>query len=288
MGLSHATSYSFAPQPFLKWAGGKGRLLSQYEPFFPSHYQTYYEPFLGGGAVFFRLQPQQAVLSDINPALVNVYQTIKTNVESVIEQLQHHQRHHCKDYYYQVRSRHSGTDIEQAARLLYLNKTCFNGLYRENSKGEFNVPMGKYKNPTICNPALLRAAAAALQGANIQVQPFDQVLNQAASEQDFVYFDPPYHPISSTSRFTRYSRKSFSQDDQLHLKQVFVQLAQRNVRVMLSNSDCAFIRELYQDFHIHRIWAARSINSNSGRRGKIPEVLVTSYPVPTATDATDR
>lgn len=272
------TFHSVTPQPFLKWAGGKGKLLSQYQPFFPRRFQTYYEPFLGGGAVFFHLHPNQAVLSDINPALVNVYQCVKSDVEAVIQRLQEHQRQHREEYYYWMRSQHTGNQVEQAARFLYLNKTCFNGLYRENSKGQFNVPMGRYKNPTICNPDLLRAAASALQATQIQVQPFNTVLEQAQAD-DFVYFDPPYHPLSVTSNFTAYSRHSFSADDQICLRDTVAQLAQRGVQVMLSNSDCPFVRDLYRDFPIHTIWATRAINSNAKRRGKIREVLVTSYSV---------
>lgn len=282
MALSTSTPptvSTLSPQPFLKWAGGKGRLLPQYESFFPTDYTTYHEPFLGGGAVFFHLQPPQAVLSDVNPALVNVYRCIRDQVDAVIERLDEHQQRHCKEHYYQVRSQHSGSDIDQAARLLYLNKTCFNGLYRENSKGEFNVPMGRYKNPTICNPALLHTASDALQRTEIEEQSFEAVCDRAQSAADFVYFDPPYHPISTTSRFTSYSRYSFLVEEQIRLRDVFVELAQRGVQVMLSNSDCDFIRDLYQDFEIHTIWAARMINSNARRRGKIREVLVTSYPI---------
>lgn len=169
------------------------------------------------------------------------------------------------------------TPAEQAARLIYLNKTCYNGLYRENSKGQFNVPMGRYKAPRICHPELLRAASQSLSRAEIAMQPFDQVRELAQDRRDFVYFDPPYHPISLTSRFTEYNRYAFSQTDQERLRDLFAELAGRGVKVMLSNSDCPFIRHLYQDFSIHTISASRSINSNAQKRGKISEVLVTSY-----------
>lgn len=270
-------STTIPPRPFLKWAGGKGQLIQQYLPYFPEHFNTYYEPFLGGGAVFFHLLPAQAVLMDINPELINVYRCIRDQVEEVIARLEYHQQRHCREYYYQMRSSRGQTDIERAARLIYLNKTCFNGLYRENSKGEFNVPMGRYKAPKVCHPDLLRAAAAALKSANIRVQSFDAVLNVAKTDRDFVYFDPPYHPISATSRFTAYNRYSFRPTDQIRLRDAFAALAQRGVKVMLSNSDCPFIRDLYQGFDIHTIVATRSINSNPQRRGKITEVLVTSY-----------
>ncbi|NET30973.1 MAG: DNA adenine methylase [Cyanothece sp. SIO1E1] len=265
------------PRPFLKWAGGKGRLIQQYIPYFPKYFHTYYEPFLGGGAVFFHLLPERAILTDINAELVNVYCCIRNQVEALIALLQVHQENHEKDYYYWVRANSGATDIERAARLIYLNKTCFNGLYRENSKGEFNVPMGRYKNPTICNPHLLRAASAALQSAALDVQPFRAMLDAAATSQDFVYFDPPYQPISATSNFTAYNRYAFSQHDQMKLRDTFAMLAQRGVKVMLSNSDCPLIRDIYSDFNIHTIWAARAINSNSKKRGKITELLITSY-----------
>ena len=264
-------------RPFLKWAGGKTKLIQQYTPYFPKDYKTYYEPFLGGGAVFFSLNPTVAALTDINAELVNTYRCVKDNVEELIELLVEHQLRHSKDYYYQVRQHNCHTKLEQAARLIYLNKTCFNGLYRENSQGEFNVPIGKYKNPKICNPPLLRAVSAALQKAQLEVRPFEDILNYARSSKDFVYFDPPYYPISSTSNFTGYSRYSFSQDKQIRLKEVFAELAHRGVKVMLSNSDCEFIRNLYSDFNIYSILASRLINSNVTKRGKISEVLITSY-----------
>jgi DNA adenine methylase len=265
------------PRPFLKWVGGKGQLLSQYEPFFPKDFATYYEPFLGGGAVFFRLLPKQAVLTDINSELVNVYCCVRDQVEAVIDLLGHHQRLHDSDYYYQVRSTLGRTNVEKAARLIYLNKTCYNGLYRENSKGKFNVPIGRYKDPKICHPQLLRSVSEALSKTEIAVKPFTEILALAHTSQDFVYFDPPYHPISLTSRFTEYNRYAFNEADQIQLRNTFIQLAERGVKVMLSNSDCSFIRDLYQDFEIHTISASRAINSNAQKRGKITEVLVTSY-----------
>lgn len=265
------------PRPFLKWVGGKGQLISQYERFLPTTFLTYYEPFLGGGAIFFRLLPRQAVLTDINPELVNVYCAVRDRVEAVIQHLEIHQCRHSQTYYYDMRSNPGKTPVEKAARLIYLNKTCYNGLYRENSKGQFNVPMGRYKAPKICHPELLRSVSQVLKQTQIEVKSFDAVLHFAHTWQDFVYFDPPYHPISLTSRFTEYNRYAFNEADQVRLRDTFGQLAARGVRVMLSNSDCPFIRELYQGFKIHTILAARSINSNAEKRGKIAEVLVTSY-----------
>lgn len=265
------------PRPFLKWAGGKSQLIQQYIHYFPKAYKTYYEPFLGGGAVFFYLNPPSAVLTDVNAELVNAYRCVRDNVEELIVLLDAHQSKHCKEYYYEVRQHNGITNLEKAARLIYLNKTCFNGLYRENSQGQFNVPLGQYKNPKICNPSLLRSACFALQNAQINTRHFEDILDYAANCDDFVYFDPPYYPISPTSNFTAYSRYAFRPDDQIKLKEVFAELAQRGVNVMLSNSDCNFIRELYRDFKIYTISATRLINSKGNKRGKISEVLITSY-----------
>nr|WP_290228227.1 DNA adenine methylase [Trichocoleus desertorum] len=276
--MSPQTAPSIAPRPFLKWAGGKNQLIPQYQAYFPfpRKFKTYYEPFLGGGAVFFHLLPGRGVLTDINPELVNVYCCVRDQVEPLTQLLQKHQQNHSYDYYYQVRAEKPNTELERAARLIYLNKTCFNGLYRENSKGDFNVPMGRYKNPGICNADLLRSVSIALRSIIIEIKPFEAVL-QHATHEDFVYFDPPYYPLSPTSNFTAYSRYAFEQEHQVRLRDVFVELANRGVKVMLSNSDCEFIRELYQGFNIYAIAAARSINSKASKRGKITEVLVTSY-----------
>ncbi len=252
-------------------------MLPQYYPYLPEYFNTYHEPFLGGGAIFFYLLPQQARLADINDELVNVYRCIRDHIDDLIQRLSVHQEHHCKEYYYTIRSNPLHDPVARAARLLYLNKTCFNGLYRENSKGQFNVPMGRYKNPTICDPVLLRAASRALQPVEIAQEPFEAVLGWAKGTDDFVYLDPPYHPISATSSFTGYNRYSFTAEDQIRLRDTFAALANRGVSVMLSNSDCPFIRELYEDFTIRVIYAARAINSNAKKRGKITELLITSY-----------
>lgn len=269
------------PRPFLKWAGGKNRLIQQYENYFPQTFTTYYEPFLGGGAVFFYLSQQRlplsAVLSDINQELINVYCCLRNDPEQVILFLSEHQQKHSPEYYYQVRSNSEGSIFQKAARIIYLNKTCFNGLYRENAKGEFNVPLGRYKNPKICDPALLRSVSAALKNVYLESRSFQDVVHYAKGSNDFVYFDPPYHPVSSTSNFTAYSRYSFNRAEQVNLRNVFVSLASRGVKVMLSNSDCPFIRELYHGFSIHTVSALRVINSNAKKRGRITEVLITSY-----------
>lgn len=268
-------------RPFLKWAGGKGKLIEQYIPYFPEGFTRYYEPFLGGGAVFFYLGDRfpniPKYISDINADLINTYLCVKDDVELLISLLEKHQSNHSKEYYYQVRAIKPNTAFERAARLIYLNKTCFNGLYRENARGEFNVPMGKYQNPIICPGDLLRSASLALQNTEISVSHFDSVLNYAKNKQDLVYFDPPYYPLNSTSNFTAYSNHSFDKSEQIKLKNTFKLLAERGVKVMLSNSDCAFVRELYSDFTIYEILAARAINSKAEKRGKITELLITSY-----------
>ncbi|MCU0545489.1 MAG: DNA adenine methylase [Oscillatoriaceae cyanobacterium Prado104] len=288
--MSAAAPFQVMPRPFLKWAGGKSKLIEQYQPYFPQQFTTYYEPFLGGGAIFFYLAQQhpalQAVLTDINPELINTYCCVRDRVEELISILEDHQLEHSKndrEYYYSVRSRFYQTDIERAARFIYLNKTCYNGLYRENSKGAFNVPIGRYKNPQICQPDLLRSASSVLAKAEIKVRKFDAVLDDSPSSEDFVYFDPPYYPIGATSNFTAYSRENFKESEQVKLRDIFAQLARRRVKLMLSNSHCDFIEKLYSDElafpggclpKLLEISANRGINSNACKRGKIREFLI--------------
>ena len=284
--MAHSTVFStdatkeiLAARPFIKWAGGKARLIEQYKPFLPTKFNDYHEPFLGGGALFFYLAPQlqaqgkEAYLSDLNPELVNVYQCVRNDVEALIKRLIELERGHGESQYYDVRSQLQTDPIKRAARFIYLNKTCYNGLYRENSKGLFNVPIGRYKNPRICAPELLRPAAAALQIANISERPFTDVINHT-QPNDFIYFDPPYHPLSATSKFTAYSRYQFAEAQQADLKKLIARLAADKIHVLSSNSDCPFIRELYEGCQIETITAARSINSKGSKRGKITEVLV--------------
>jgi DNA adenine methylase len=266
------------PRPFLKWAGGKSRLIPQYLPYLPKNYQSYYEPFLGGGALFFHLQPTRAILTDINIELITTYRCVRDRVEELISLLKEHKAQHGRDYYYSIRAKSVNSDLEQAARFIYLNKTCYNGLYRVNSQGIFNVPLGKYNNPNICPESLLRAASMALTTSDIQQADFTKVLNYAHNSDDFVFCDPPYHPISNTSYFTGYSQNSFGEEDQRRLRDTCAELANRGVKVVVCNSDCEFIKELYQeiDFKIYTIEAARSINSNTKKRGLIHELLITS------------
>ena len=265
-------------KPFLKWAGGKGQLLAQYAAHFPQTYATYYEPFCGGGAVFFHLAPAQAVISDINPELVNVYICVRDAVDDLIAALTAHAAQHSATYFYAIRAQQPSalSALDRAARLIYLNRTCFNGLYRENSRGQFNVPLGRYANPTICNAANLRAASITLRGTTILRGSFDHVLDHA-QPGDLVYFDPPYFPLSATSSFTTYSRDGFGIVEQERLCAVFAALARRGVRALISNSDCAYTRTLYTDFRCETISAGRAINTRAERRGKITELLVMNW-----------
>ncbi len=267
--------------PFVKWAGGKGRLLSQLRPLLPTgiEHMRHVEPFVGGGALFFSRRPRRALLSDINPALVATYVAIRDDVEGVIGGLRQLTKHHSKARYYEVRERYNrGRQgaANRAATFIYLNKTCFNGLHRVNRKGEFNVPVGSYQNPRILNEDALRAASEALRGAHLRCAPFDALLEHA-KPGDFVYFDPPYEPVSRTASFTSYASDGFTQDDQGRLRDVFAELDRRGCKLMLSNSDVPFIRELYRRYAVDTVAAPRAINCNGKKRGKVSEVVVRNY-----------
>jgi len=268
-------------RPFLKWAGGKTQLLPDLLDRVPSSFSAYHEPFVGGGALFFALvgmgRITAAFLSDINPSLIDVYTAIRDCVDDVIVALKRHL--HDKAYYYAVRALKPDnlTLPERAARTIYLNKTCFNGLHRENRAGEFNVPFGRYKNPTICDEQNLRATSQALKCAEISRRHFSSVLD-AAQPGHFVYFDPPYHPLSPTASFTSYDRNGFGEADQTRVRNAFAELTHRGVKVMLSNSDTPFIRALYAGYTISQVHASRSVNSRGAGRGKVPEVVVCNYP----------
>lgn len=266
------------PQPVLKWAGGKRQMLSRYQEFFPEEFNAYHEPFLGGGAVFFHLSPAVAYLSDYNDELVNMYSVIQTEVDRLIEDLARHKND--EEYYYSIRAADVGalSAVERASRLIYLNKTCFNGLYRVNKKGRFNVPFGRYKRPRILDAELLLAAHKALQGAKIFRAGFESVLDNARPG-DFVYFDPPYFPISRTSSFTDFTSLAFGPKEQEKLADVFQQLDRRGCLAMLSNSDTPFIRELYRQYGrgVIAMTANRSINSKGDRRGPVGELLVCNW-----------
>ena len=267
--------------PFVKWAGGKGRLLSQLRPLLPQgvEHMRHVEPFVGGGALFFSRRPRRALLSDINPALVATYAAIRDDVAGVIATLRQLAKRHSKARYYEVREqyneRRQGAS-KRAAMFIYLNKTCFNGLHRVNRKGEFNVPAGSYKNPRICNEEGLRVASEALAGALLRCASFDALL-ESAKPGDFVYFDPPYEPVSQTASFTSYAPDGFSQDDQRRLRDLFAALDRRGCKLMLSNSDVPLIRELYQGFSLDTVAAPRAINCNGKGRGKVTEIVVRNY-----------
>ena len=277
------------PSPFVKWAGGKSQLLSQFEPYFPAQFRRYVEPFVGGGAVFFHLFRQgrlaggEALLVDSLQELIGCYRVVQARVEELIAELQRHEPHkHDEAYFYQVRAWDRSPDyarrneIERAARFLFLNRTCYNGLYRVNRRGEFNVPFGRYRNPNICPAANLRAASSALQGVRLLAGDFTRVL-EAAAPGDFVYLDPPYDPLSDTASFTGYTVEDFRVADQRRLADLFRELDRRGCRVMLSNSSTGLIRELYAGYRQVEVQAARVISSKADSRGAIPELLVMNY-----------
>lgn len=266
-------------RPFLKWAGGKSQLLPRLLPQVPRTYKKYYEPFAGGAALFFSLQPEKAELWDINPELVNCYQVLQRQPEELIEALKKHR--YEKEYYYQIRTQDRAADFMQqpavirAARFLYLNKTCFNGLYRVNAAGHFNVPFGRYSNPKIVDEANLRACSAALQGTQIRHEHYSKI-EEVAEAGDFVYFDPPYAPLSDTANFTTYSKDGFSEQDQRALAALCQRLSQRGVNFILSNSSSPLMVELYRDFPLQLVPVSRAINSKATARGKISEIVVTN------------
>ncbi len=273
---------SVAPAPIVKWVGGKTGLLGQLLPLLPKGVELmrHVEPFVGGGALFFRLQPRRALLCDINTSLISVYETIRDQVEAVIPHLQRLARRHSTDAYYAVRSRYNSSvrcsRSERTAMFIYLNKTCFNGLHRVNHKGEFNVPAGRYKNPRILNVEALRAASRQLSCAQLRADGFEHLL-ASAKPGDFVYFDPPYEPVSQTANFTSYAQGGFSREDQIRLRDVFVELDRRRCKLMLSNSDTPLIRNLYRKFRVNRVAALRAINCDGRNRGRVSELVVRNY-----------
>ena len=282
--MSSANRRTAPPRPFLKWAGGKHQLLAELEArvALARPHGRYHEPFVGGGALFFdlfgrgQLGKRKALLSDNNPRLIEAYEGVQQHVEEVIALLRRHEAAHGKDYYYAMRAVVPGGTAERAARIIYLNRTCFNGLYRENSRGEFNVPMGRYKNPLICDEANLRAVSAALNHCRVRRSHFSEVLGDAEAG-DLVYFDPPYDPVSKTANFTSYHQDQFGEAAQRELAEVFRQLDARKVRVLLSNSDTPLIQELYADFNVEIVLANRMVNRDAEKRGKVREVLVRNF-----------
>ncbi|MCB9611570.1 MAG: DNA adenine methylase [Sandaracinus sp.] len=270
------------PAPFVKWVGGKGRLLTQLDPLLPAGVERmrHVEPFVGGGALFFARAPERALLADVNPDLVGTYTAIRDEVDVVIRHLTKlAAMPHESEAFYGVRERYNRggqSRAERAAMFVYLNKTCFNGLHRVNRSGEFNVPFGRYKNPRILDSDGLRIASHALGAAEIVNDSFEALLRHA-KPGDFVYFDPPYEPVSRTASFTGYAREGFSQDDQTRLRDVFAELDRRGCKLMLSNNDVPFIRELYDRWNVDVVQCPRAINCDPNGRGKVPEVVVRNY-----------
>lgn len=267
-------------KPILKWVGGKRQLLDDILPLIPQCCSTYVEPFVGGGAVLLSLQPKKAVINDYNAELINVYVCVRDHLEELLEMLERHKELNSAGHFYKVRAldREPGFEdlppVERAARIIYLNKTCYNGLYRVNSAGQFNSPYGKYKNPAIVNEPVVRAMSTYLNGGvKILCGDYGQAL-KGLRKGAFVYLDPPYMPISSSSSFTGYTEGGFGYDEQVRLKEECDKLASKGIHFMQSNSDCPEIRALYSDYEILTVKAKRAINSRGNRRGEINEVLI--------------
>ena len=263
-------------QPIVKWAGGKGRLLPELLARMPAAFGRYFEPFVGGGALFFRVQPLEAVLGDQNAELMNLYRCIRDQVEALIDDLQRHP--YDKDYYYGMRAQDPEDMgvLARASRTVYLNRTCFNGLYRVNRRGQFNVPMGRYSDPVICQTERLRAAAGLLAEVDLRRADYAKVAADAR-RGDFVYFDPPYQPLSPTANFTSYTAKAFGEEDQADLARIFTELGERGVQCMLSNSDTPLIRDLYAGHQMDVVLAPRAISRSASGRGPVREVMIRNY-----------
>lgn len=274
-------------KPVTKWVGGKRQLLPQIEALLPSQFNRYFEPFVGGGAVLFDLAPQSAVINDANGELINMYQVVKDNVDELIDLLTKYQTQNSKDFYLQIRALDRDADkfvqlskIERAARLLYMLRVDFNGMWRVNSKNQFNVPYGRYKNPKIVQEDNLRAVSQYFNDNQVEMLNGDFAdAVQSAKSGDLVYFDPPYIPLNPTSSFTTYTKDGFGLTDQERLRDTCLELSKCGVKIMLSNSDTKLTRDLYSDpvFNIHSVKASRFVNANAQNRGKIGEVIVTNY-----------
>ena len=276
-----------SPKPFVKWAGGKRQLLPEIEKHLPKKFSTYFEPFLGGGALLFNLLSENKNLkghvSDLNSDLVLSYVTIRENLDGLLKSLQKHSDKYFSDsksYYYSVRESNPRSEIEKTSRLLFLNRTCFNGLYRVNSKGKFNVPLGRYSNPNIVNEDNLRSVSAVLNTTKVAIKcrDFESVLRDT-KKGDLVYFDPPYQPVSDTANFTSYTNKSFTYDDLHRLAELCLKLDSKGCKVLLSNSDSKEVAKIFSDkpWKINKIQANRSINSNSKKRTGHFELLIKNY-----------
>jgi DNA adenine methylase len=275
--------YSKLVAPVVKWVGGKRQLLPEIQKYIPKTITTYYEPFLGGGAVLFNTQPPKAIVNDINEELINLYIVVRDNADELIEDLKKYKND--ADSFYNVRELDRKIDIyskltnvQRASRIHYLNKTCFNGLFRVNMAGQFNSPFGSYKNPNIVNDVTIRAVSKYLNDAKIELRcgDYEESL-RGIKKGAFVYFDPPYDPISDSSSFTGYSRGGFDRNEQIRLKMVCDKLDAKGIKFLLSNSSTDFITDLYEGYTIETIQAKRSINSKGDERGEVDEVLVRNY-----------
>lgn len=270
--------------PFVKWVGGKRQLISSIMEVMPKNLKnyTYVEPFIGGGAVLFHIQPKTAIINDYNSELVNVYNVVKNNLDELIEDLKKHKNE--AEYFYDIRKLDRNKEFEQmdkvqrASRLIYLNKTCYNGLYRVNNAGEFNSPFGRYKNPNIVNEPVLRAVSLYLNSNNVEIlnTDYEEILRKL-DRNSFVYLDPPYHPISESSNFTGYVQGGWNIFDQVRLREVCDDLTKRGVKFLLSNSASGFIKDQYRNYDIVTVKATRCINADAEKRGEIDEVLIRNY-----------
>ena len=266
--------------PIVKWVGGKRQLMFELLKNMPETYNRYFEPFIGGGALFFELQPQNGYISDMNEELINLYSVVRDDVYNLIDDLNKHEI--SKEYFLKIRNfdrtekYNKLSDIEKASRFIYLNRTCFNGMYRVNSQGQFNVPFGNYKNPRIVDAENLINCSKLLKNTEICCGDFSEILNKV-QKGDFVYFDPPYVPLNETSSFTSYTKDGFDLDMQFKLRDICDELDSMGVMFMLSNSDTKLVNELYSNYEIKKVFASRAINANGNGRGKITEVLVRNY-----------
>ncbi|MDR0511204.1 MAG: DNA adenine methylase [Rikenellaceae bacterium] len=270
--------------PFVKWAGGKRQLLDAIVALCPPdmRYHTYVEPFIGGGALFFHLQPDNAIINDLNSELINVYNMVKDNLTELVADLKKHKNE--SKYFYELRSLDRSADfasmdkVKRASRVLYLNKTCFNGLYRVNNAGEFNSPFGNYQNPNIVNEPVLKAVSLYLNAKNVRILSTDyENILRDLDENAFVYIDPPYHPLSETANFTGYVQGGWSAADQIRLREACDDLTRRNIKFLLSNSASDFIRRQYENYSITTVKANRSVNADGEKRGEVDEVLIRNY-----------
>ena len=274
-------------KPFVKWVGGKRQLMKDLENNFPNQFGTYHEPFLGGGAVMFNLlskEPKMSCnVSDFNADLILAYVTIRDKLGKLVESLENHSKNYHKnstEYYYQVRKQEPKQQIEKVSRLIFLNRTCFNGLYRVNKKGQFNVPLGRYTNPNIVNKENLTAVNKILQSKTIKIscRGFEAVLGDT-KKGDLIYFDPPYQPISSTANFTSYTHRDFTEDDLQRLVDLANQLNSKGCHVLLSNSNSKTVKDYFSEKHwfVSEIKANRAINSNSKKRTGYKEIIIKNY-----------